>query len=170
MNRRNILSLSAVAASALAMMPGSAFAQQKLLKEQLVGTWTLVSYDSVAADGTKKPVFGSSKGYLMLDTGGQYMYMVVDMTRNKWKSKNRTETTADEYATAAKGLVAQFGTWTVDESARTFTRRVEGALNPGLPGVEEKKQVVVSADELMLSDPHSKLTDGKTEQVFRRIK
>ena len=170
MNRRNIISLSATAASALATLPGSAFAQQKLLKEQLVGTWTLISYDSVAADRSKKPVFGSSKGYLMLDAGGHYMYMVVDMTRDKWKSKNRTQTTGEEYAAAAKGLVAQFGTWNVDESAKTITRKVEGALNPGLPGVEETKSVAVSADELKLSDPSSKLTDGKTEQVFRRTK
>ena len=98
------------------------------------------------------------------------MYMVVDMTRSKWNSKNRTQTTSEEYAAAAKGLVAQFGTWSVDESTKILTRKVEGALNPGLPGVEEKKLVVVSADELKLSDPSSKFTDGKTEQVYRRSK
>ena len=170
MNRRNIISLSAIAASALFTLPGSAFAQQELLKEQLVGTWTLVSYDRVAVDGSKKPVFGASKGSLMLDAGGHYMYLVADMIRNKWNSKDRTQTTAEEYAAAAKGLVAQFGIWSVDESAKVFTRKVEGALNPGLPGVEEKKSVVVSAEELRLSDPNSKLTDVKTEQVFRRAK
>jgi hypothetical protein len=50
MNRRNIVSLLAIAASLLATLSGSAFAQQELLKEQLVGTWTLVSYDRVASD------------------------------------------------------------------------------------------------------------------------
>ena len=98
------------------------------------------------------------------------MYLVADMIRNKWNSKDRTQTTAEEYAAAAKGLVAQFGIWSVDESAKVFTRKVEGALNHGLPGVEEKKSVVVSAEELRLSDPNSKLTDVKTEQVFRRAK
>ena len=38
MNRRNILSLSATAVLGLALLPGSAIAQQKSLKEQLVGT------------------------------------------------------------------------------------------------------------------------------------
>jgi hypothetical protein len=106
----------------------------------------------------------------MLDAGGHYMYMVADMTRSKWNSKDRTQTTAEEYAAAAKGLVAQFGIWSVDDSTKIFTRKVEGALNPGLPGVEEMKAVAVSADELIFSDPSSKLTDGKTEQVFRRTK
>ena len=170
MNRRNIISLSAIAASALAILPGSAFAQQKSLKEQLVGTWTLISYDSVAADGSKKSVFGSLKGYVMLDAGGHYMYMVVDMTRSKWNSKDRTQTTNEEYAAAAKGLVAQFGTSSVDETTKTLTRKLEGALNPGHPGIEEKKLVVVSADELKLLDPSSKFTNGRTEQVYRRAK
>jgi len=44
MNRRCILSISAMTALGLALLPGSAVAQQKSLKETLVGTWTLVSY------------------------------------------------------------------------------------------------------------------------------
>jgi hypothetical protein len=43
MNRRSILSISAMTVLALAVLPGSAVAQQKTLKDQLVGTWTLVS-------------------------------------------------------------------------------------------------------------------------------
>ena len=39
MNRRNVLSLSVATALGLALLPGSAVAQQKSLKEQLVGTW-----------------------------------------------------------------------------------------------------------------------------------
>jgi len=108
MNRRNIISLSATAASVLASLPGSALAQQGSLKGQLVGTWILVSYDRVASDGSKQPIFGASQGSLMLDAGGRYMYMVADMTRSKWTSKDRTQTTADEYAAAARGLARIF--------------------------------------------------------------
>jgi len=38
MNRRGILSLSAITAMGLALLPGNAVGQQKTLKEQLVGT------------------------------------------------------------------------------------------------------------------------------------
>jgi hypothetical protein len=54
MNRRSILSLSAITALGLAMLPGSAVSQQKSLKEQLVGAWTLVSSETTAANGTKQ--------------------------------------------------------------------------------------------------------------------
>jgi ActR/RegA family two-component response regulator len=42
MNRHSILSLSALAAFWLVVLPGSAVAQQKSLKEQIIGTWVIV--------------------------------------------------------------------------------------------------------------------------------
>jgi hypothetical protein len=172
MNRRSILNFSAFAAAGFAMVAsGEATAQQKALKDQLIGTWSLVSYDSIAADGSKKPVFGAQpRGYVMLDAGGRYTYILVDMSRAKWKGTDRTQTTVEEYAAAAKGLVAQFGTWSVDEASKTFIRKVEGALNPGLPGVEQKLTLGLSADELTLADSTSQVTGGKTEQRYRRAK
>jgi hypothetical protein len=65
MNHRHILSLSVATALGLALLPGSALAQQKSLKEQLAGTWTIVSNDNVAPDGTKRQLFGPNpKGIL----------------------------------------------------------------------------------------------------------
>ena len=40
MKRRNVLSISAVTALGLALLPASAVSQQKSIKDQLVGTWT----------------------------------------------------------------------------------------------------------------------------------
>ena len=51
MSRRRILNLSAIAALGLAMLPGNALAQTKSLKDQLVGTWIIVSNDATAPDG-----------------------------------------------------------------------------------------------------------------------
>jgi hypothetical protein len=43
-----------------AFVSSSAVAQQNSLKEQLVGTWTLVSYDSTGADGTRRQLSSSN--------------------------------------------------------------------------------------------------------------
>ena len=48
MKRRNILGLSLITALGLALLPSSAVSQQKSLKDQLVGTWTLVSWERVS--------------------------------------------------------------------------------------------------------------------------
>ena len=42
MDRRAIFGLPVIAALGLAILPGGATAQQKSLKDQIVGTWTLV--------------------------------------------------------------------------------------------------------------------------------
>jgi hypothetical protein len=75
-NRRNIVILSAITVLGLALPAGDAAAQQKTLKEQLVGTWTLVSYEDINPNGTKKQYQGANpRGILMLDAGGRYAWV-----------------------------------------------------------------------------------------------
>jgi hypothetical protein len=58
MNRRNILGPSAIATLAVALLPGASGAQQKSIKGQLVGTWTLVSVSVERKDGSKFDPWG----------------------------------------------------------------------------------------------------------------
>jgi hypothetical protein len=70
---RSANSISAMTVFGLALVPSSAVSQQKSLKEQLVGAWTLVSGDITAPDGTKRQPYGANpKGILILDAGGRY--------------------------------------------------------------------------------------------------
>ena len=66
MKRQSILIISATAVLALVLLPGHAVSQQKVLKEQLVGTWTLVSVDMVLPDGTKRHFRAQSKRHRYL--------------------------------------------------------------------------------------------------------
>lgn len=61
MYRRNVLGLSVISALGLAMLPVSAVAQQKSIKEQLVGTWTATSWEQANKDGTKFQRFGANR-------------------------------------------------------------------------------------------------------------
>ena len=54
MNRRSVITLSAIMALGLAMLPSSIVAQQGTLRQQLVGSWTLVSEEMTAQNGTKE--------------------------------------------------------------------------------------------------------------------
>ena len=167
MHRRSIFTL----ALGLALLPGLAAAQQKSPKEQLVGTWLLASYDSVAADGARSPIFGAQpKGILIIDAGGHYAMVFNDPGRAKWKSNLRTQVSNDEFAAAAKGLVAQFGTWSVDDAGKVMTRNVEGSLSPNLPGNSQTPAMSLSGDELTFIDVNSGVTGTKTTTVFKRVK
>ena len=170
MNRRHILNLSVLTALGLAVLPGGAFAQQKSLKEQLTGTWTLVSVDQTAKDGTKHQLFGSSpKGIQVIDANGKYVQIISRSDRAKFKINSRLEGTPEENKATVQGNTAQFGTWSVDEASKTLTVRNEGAMFPNQVGTESKRTVSVSGDELKVSNPATS-SGMKSDTVWRRSK
>src|SRR4030088_2388404 len=120
MNRRSILSISAMTALGLALLPGSTVAQQGTLKQQLVGTWTLVSLDTTASNGTKQPGAGgpNPKGILIFDAGGRYAIVTGRPDRPKFKTPGQP--TTEELAAAAQGFAANFGTWSISEADKTL--------------------------------------------------
>jgi Lipocalin-like domain len=171
MNRRNTLSLCAIIVLGLALLPGSAVSQQKPLKEQLVGTWMIVSNDNVAPDGTKRQIFGANpKGILMFEANGRYAQIFVRPDRPKFKANNRLQGTPEEIRAAYEGALVHFGTWSVTEADKIIVIRTEGALYPNQEGTEGKRTIVnLTADELKLANPASG-AGGTTEAVFRRAK
>ena len=168
MNFLHILSLSVATALGLALLPGSALAQQKSLKEQLAGTWTIVSNDNVAPDGTKRQPFGPNpKGILVLAANGQYAQIIVRPDRTSFKAENRLEGTAEENKAAVHGTTASFGTWSVDEASKTLTVRNEGSMFPNQVGSDSKRSVTLQGDQLRVSNPNP-ASGGKSESVWKR--
>jgi hypothetical protein len=75
MNRRATLAMTTTVLMCLAvgLSAGDSLAQQKSLKEQLVGTWTLVSSDQVRQDGSRLSQFGANpKGINVFDANGRF--------------------------------------------------------------------------------------------------
>jgi hypothetical protein len=171
MNPSAVFSLSAMLAVGLASLPGSAVAQQKSLKEQLVGTWMLASCNSTSANGAKQPYCAdpNPNGILILDASGRYASVIAARGRPKFTTPNRSEAKAEEFKAAALGLVANFGTWSVNEADKTLTQHYEGALFPNIEGTDVKNTVSVTGDELKLLQP-TPVLGGRGESVYRRAK
>jgi len=167
MDRRNILSISAITALGLAMVPGSTVAQQGSLKQQLVGTWMLVSCES-PPNATRQPFCANPSGSLSLDANGRYTQVIAARGRPKATSvANRAEVKPEEYKAVAEGVVAQFGTWSVNEANKTLTRKAEGALFPNAEGVETKFSISLTGDEVKFGAVNNP-AGGAT--VWRRAK
>jgi hypothetical protein len=166
------LSMSLVLAMSMSGLAIQANAQQRPLKEQIVGTWSLVAYDAVGTDGSRKPFLSAQpKGIFMVDGAGRYSLVLTNPERpKKWSGGNREAVPAEDYKSAAMGLIAQFGSWSVDEGSKTFTRKVEGALNPTLAGVEQKLSITLAGDELKMVEATSGVTGTRVETAYRRVK
>jgi Lipocalin-like domain len=119
MNRRSVFTLSAIAALGVALLPSNIVAQQKTLKQQLIGTWTLVSID---IEGAKDPLYGANpKGTLTFEAGGRFASRFGEPDRPKSKSKGQDF--LQEFAAAMMDSFAGgSGTWSVNEIDKTPPR------------------------------------------------
>jgi hypothetical protein len=168
MYRRSIISISAMTMLGLAFVSSTAIAQQKSLKDQLVGTWTLVSTDTTSQNGTKQQPYGANpKGILILDAGGRYAMVAGRPDRPKLKTPSQE--TTEELGAAAREFAGNFGTWSVSEADKTLTQRFEGALRPNNEGTEFKNSVSLSGDELKLTAVLPS-TGTRFDIVYRRAK
>jgi Lipocalin-like domain len=170
MKRRSILSLSAITALGLALLPGSAVSQQKSLKDQLVGTWAFVSSTGKLADGS--PVWGPNpQGRLSFDANGRVSTIIVRSDLTKYASNNRMQSTPAEDKATVQGAIAYFGTYTVNEADRSYVNHVEGSSYPNWNGTDLKQVVEsISAEELKIRNPAPSYGGPATLLTYRRLK
>ena len=152
----------------LALLPPSVAAQQKTLKEQLVGTWMFVSTSAKLAGGS--PVYGPTpKGLLIITENGFYSTHIVRGDVPKFAAKNRLQGTPEENEAAVHGSIASWGRYTVNEANTSITVRFEASTYPNNAGIEQTRPFTITGDELRIINPGSS-TGGQSELVYRRAK
>jgi len=169
MNRRSILNVSVLTVLALSVMSGSTIAQQKSLKDQLVGTWTLVEAIDVRPDGSKFNPWGSNPlGTYMFDASGRFAQMLI--RSDLPKLPNRAKGTAEQNQAIVAGSVAMYGTYSVNEADKVITVHFEGSTFAGFNGTDGKRTIVsLTADELRTTNPNTS-TGTRADSVWKRAK
>ena len=172
MAKFKIIGMMALIAFAMGIvLAGDAFAQQKTLKEQLVGTWTLVSNNNVAPDGTKRQLFGPDpKGIVIYDANGRYAQFMVNPNRPKFKGKTRLDGTPEENKAVVQATSAHFGTWSVNEADKTLIYHTEFHIWPNDDGKELKRSITLTGDELKVFNPTPAGGSGTAELLWKRAK
>jgi len=167
MNRRKIFSLSL----GLAMLPSVAVAQQKPIKEQIAGTWTFVSALDIYPDGRRNDRWGSNpKGIFIFDGNGRFAQFITRSDLPKIAAGTADKGTAEENRAILGGLVASFGTYTVNEAEKTVVTHVDGGAFPNLIGVDQKRMILsLTADELKYTNPATS-TGTTAESIWKRVK
>jgi hypothetical protein len=147
-----------------------AVAQQKSLKEQLVGTWTYVAVDVVQPDGTRVPLYGPNpQGAATFDSNGRYLLLTARSGLPKFGSNDRTKGTPEENKAIVQGSIAHLGSYTVNEADKTITFNIETSTFPNWNGTQQKRPFTISGDELRWRTPASS-GGGLAEVVLKRAK
>jgi hypothetical protein len=168
MNLRHFLGPLVTAALVLALMSNGAVGQQKSIKDQLVGSWYLVTNQQTLPDGTKRSIYGTNpKGINIFTPDGRFVVLFTRGDLPKIAGTDRAKATADEAKAIVAGSIGYFGTYTVDETAKIITYRTEGTTLAN-QSVEQKRIItVLTAKELSYRNPAA-TTGAQVDVVLRR--
>jgi hypothetical protein len=171
MNRRSILSISAMTVLGLAFVSSAAIAQQKSLKEQIVGSWTYASADTVRRDGSRVPTWGPNPaGLWMFGSDGRFMSLTGRAGVPRFASNSRTTGTPEENKAAVQGSIATFGRYTINEAQHTVTLNIEYSSYPNWTGTQQMRPFTITGDELTYTVPTASSGDGRGEVALKRAK
>jgi len=170
MNRRTTLAITTTALLCFAI--GSAaspsLAQQTSLKEQLVGTWTLVSSDQMRPDGSKLKQFGANpKGINVFDANGRFFVMVASAGNSQIASNGRSQTNSEEDGLIVESI-AYYGTYTINEEVTVISLHLDASTFPNQVGTDQKRIITsLTADELKYSSA-AVMSGVQVHQVWNR--
>jgi hypothetical protein len=149
--------LVAAAVVLVAWMPAAG--AQPSVAQRLVGAWELVSYEIIAADGTRRPG-NYDRGQITYDAAGR-------MSAHLMHSSNKADQapqTDEARATAFRRYLGYYGPFVVDEGKSAVTHIVDGSSNPSWVGSRQLRYYELSADNaqltLMLKDANGRVTQS----------
>jgi len=158
------------AALALVLAAAPASAQQKSLREQIVGSWNFVVAEVVAPDGKKSFPFGETPtGILIFTAGGQFAQIHVAGDVPKIASNNRLTGTPEEYATIMRRSISVFGTYSVNEEKKTVTYHIVSSTYPNFAGEAQERAIdKLTADEFINTNPNVAGGRGRATNIYKR--
>ena len=122
------------------------------LKDQLIGTWMLASWEQRKGDGTKVRRYGENPvGVAFFDAGGRYIISVMRADRANYASGALWQGTAEEDKATADGTMTYFGTYSVNEGDSSIAIHIDGSSFPNWNGADQKRIVAIAGDQLTLT-------------------
>jgi len=156
MNRHRAFGLCAIGLVTIPAFPNGSLAQERSLKDQLVGTWIYVSSTGKRDDGSTVPR-PSLQGAVTYTSDGRFHFITARTDAPKLASSDPSRPTPEEAMAIASGSIAYTGTYTVDENTKTIHANVETSTFPNLVGAANQRRIITSitADEMKFTNPRT---------------
>jgi hypothetical protein len=152
MTRRNIISLSLIAALGLALLPANSGAQQATTKDQLIGSWKVLNLKATTGDRVAFPLGERVAGYVTI-TPTRFWLLFVDATR---KAPAAPALTDAESVAMMKTQVAWTGKYTTAEQTAEgikLTARVDAASSQAIFDTDRVYLIRVDGNKMMVKSP-----------------
>jgi Lipocalin-like domain len=121
------------------------------IRDSLIGTWQLVSYEAHDARGElSNPLGKNVLGLLCYTKDGFMSVQVMREDRPGYSSSDLHISLMEEMAVAASGYVAYAGRFSVDKAAATVTHHVQLSLSPTWVGTDQTRTMEFRAGRLYL--------------------
>ena len=169
-NRRSALPFAAMVTLMFLGVALQTFAQS--VQDQLVGTWTLTSIYIEGPDGSRLDPFGANPtGILNMDGNGRISVQFIGSDLPKFVSNGRLDGTPEENKAVVQGILCYFGTYSVSDADRSLNIHIESSSFPNWKGVDQKRLVALTEDEMKWINPTASSGPGFTgHTVWKRAK
>ncbi len=136
----------------------------------LVGSWRFETTFVQRPDGSRVDLFGPQpNGLLLFTADGHFALINTRPDRPKFVSHNRLTGTPAENQATTQGVVAYFGTYTVDPAGRTFTIHIDGSSYPNDEGTEQTRPFTLVGNELQFVNPAPTVGGSGVHVTVRRL-
>jgi len=154
-----------VALVGLLSAPGTALGQS--LKEQIVGAWRQVSIYTEEGGVKTQPYGEKIVGLAVFDRSGYVISFLSKAELPKFAASNRLKGTDEEYRAVMQGIIAGFGTYTIDGD--TVSIAWVASSYPNRAGTTEKRTYNIVGDEMTAVNPTAS-SGGTSYQKWVRVK
>lgn len=138
-----------------------------MIIERLLGTWELLSYESVEPDGRRRRPFGDAIGRITYDAAGNMAGQVMRPGRVPVDPRDGA---LEKVRAAYTGYIAYFGRYEIHPAGDVIVHHVAGALNPAMVGGDQIRRLRFDGERLVLEADVQK-PDGAARHVltWRRL-
>jgi hypothetical protein len=137
-----------------------------VIRDELVGRWSLVSYELNRKGDTAHPFGAQPQGLLDYAADGR-MWVHFGRRDRPHLETDYFTSSAEDKAAAFEAMAAYTGTWRVDEAAGVVVHAVELAWLPNWEGTEQRRHFVLDGDVLTLSSDKGW---SSSRLVWRRVR
>ena len=144
-----LVQLLVLSAACFALTPPSAYGQS--LREQLLGTWTLVSLTRLVGDVEEPGLMGRNAiGRIIFAPDGHMCFNAMRPNRLQFGSRDVQAGTPEEKTAAYDGYTGYCGRYEVNEQERSVVMRLELSSYPNWTETTQKRFAEVAGNRLKI--------------------